>query len=99
MANIHIKRKHNLSRDKAKAIIEKLAEDLKGKLGAAYHWEGDSLRFQRSGASGFIQVKEDEVEVNVQLGMLLTPMRGVIESSINQGFDSALNEAGDSRMV
>ena len=94
MANIHIQREHNLTRSDAKAKVEELAKDLQDKLGANYHWEGDCLRFQRSGASGFIDVKDGLVEVNVKLGLMLTPMKGMIESSIQEGFDVALAETG-----
>lgn len=99
MANIHITRKHNLSHKKAREKVEEIAKDLQGKLGASYHWEGDSLRFHRSGASGSIDVGKDVVEVNVKLAMLLAPMKGIIENSIHDGFDVALAESDDSRLA
>lgn len=91
MANIHIKRKHDLNRTAARAKVEELARSLQEKLGTNYHWDGDCLRFKRTGASGFIDVsREGEVEVDVNLGLVLRPMKGMIETSINEGFDSAL---------
>lgn len=99
MADIQIKRKHALDREQAKAKVEAIARDLKTKLGAEYHWEGDCLCFQRSGASGVIDVKNEVVEVNVKLGMFLKPMKSVIENSINNGFDAALTNSGDSKLT
>ena len=99
MANIHIRRKHNLDNTEAKARVEEIAKDLKGKLGASYRWEGDSLRFKRTGASGSIEVGQGEIEVNVTLGLVLMPMKGVIESTINKGFDSALADSGESKIA
>ena len=100
MANIRIKRKHNLNRDDARVKVEELAKSLQGKLGAEYRWDGDCLRFQRSGASGFIDVRRDgEVEVDVKLGLVLRPMKGMIENSINEGFDTALADTKDSKQA
>lgn len=95
MANIHIKRKHNLSHSEAKVRVEELAKDLKNKLGASYQWDGDSLRFQRAGASGSISIGEQVVEVNVKIGLVLAPMKGMIECSIHEGFDVVLAESSD----
>ena len=99
MAFIHIARKHDLSRNEARAKVEEIAKDLQGKLGASYRWDGDSLCFQRLGASGSIDVREGVVEVNLKLAMLLEPMKGIIESSIEKGFDVALSEPDDNRLA
>ena len=101
MANINLKRKHNLSRDGARAKVEEVAKSLQNKLGVKYHWDGDSLRFERTGASGFIDVgTEGEVDVEVKLGLVLRPMKGIIESAINEGFDTALADSnGDSKLA
>ena len=99
MANIHITRKHNLSRKEAIAKVEEIAKDLQEQLGASYHWDGDSLHFGRSGASGSIDVGKGEVKVSVKLAMLLAPMKGLIESSINKGFDVALAQTDDTRLT
>ena len=93
MANIHIKRKHNLNRADARIKVEELAKTLQGQLGTDYHWDGDCLCFKRTGASGVIDVsREGMVEVDVKLGLVLRPMKGRIESSIHEGFDAALAE-------
>ena len=84
MAKIHIKCSHQLKRDEARTRIEEIAEDLKGKLNAEYAWKGDSLYFQRSGASGYIEVRDNAVECKIKLGMLLSPMKGNIQASIEE---------------
>jgi putative polyhydroxyalkanoate system protein len=90
MAKIHIKRSHNLSRDEARVRVEEIAKELKDKIDADYAWNGDSLKFQRSGASGSIDVGDGVVELNVKLGMLLTPMKGKIEDTVRKHMDVAL---------
>ena len=92
MSNIHIRRRHQLPRAELRKRVEHLAEDLKSKLNADYAWKGDSLRFKRSGASGSIDIAEDAIELNIKLGMMLTPMKGKIEESIKKNLDLALND-------
>ena len=93
MAKIHIKRSHNLSHDEARARVEEIAKDLKGKLDADYAWDGDSLRFKRSGASGSIDVGDGFIELDVKLGMLLAPMKGKIEDTVRKQIDVALADS------
>lgn len=90
MANIHIKRSHTLSHEEARARVEEIAEDLKTKLDADYSWHGDSLRFHRAGASGSIDLGDGFIDLKIKLGMLLTPMKGKIESSIRRHMTVAL---------
>jgi putative polyhydroxyalkanoate system protein len=97
MANIHIKRTHTLPREVVRARVEELARDLKKKLDADYVWDGDSLRFKRSGASGSIDMGDGFVELKIKLGMLLSPMKGKIERSIDENIKVALTDKGDTR--
>jgi len=90
MSTIHIKQPHQLTRDDAKQRVEQIARELRSKLGVDYQWQGNSLQFKRSGASGAIDCGDDFVEVNVKLGMLLTPMKGQIEESIKKNIESHL---------
>ena len=99
MANIHIKRSHKLSPDKARARVEEIAEDLKTKLDAEYSWHGDSLRFHRSGASGSIDLGDGFIEIKIKLGMLLTPMKGPIESSIRKHMNVALADTKGKKLT
>ncbi len=97
MANIHIKRQHHLAHDEAKKRVEEVAEELKKKLDADYAWKGDTLQFKRSGASGSIKLSDEYIELDVKLGMLLTPMKGKIESAITEKLDLALQENLDTK--
>lgn len=90
MANIKIRRQHNLGRSVARQKVEEIASSLQEKLNAKWSWNGDSLTFQRSGASGSVDVGDDYVEFNVKLGMLLTPMKGAIANAIQQKVDTTL---------
>jgi len=95
MAIIHIKQRHELTHDEARKRIEKVAEDLKHKLNADYQWDGDSLRFKRSGASGSIDLSDDQIELKIKLGMLLAPMKPKIERYITENFQSIFSKDKD----
>ena len=48
----------------------------------------------------FLFCRQGEVEVEVKLGLVLRPMKGMIENSINDGFDTALADSpGDSKLA
>lgn len=90
MANINIRRQHHLGRDVARQKVEEIAKSLQSKLNAEWAWQGDQLTFQRSGASGSVEVGDDFVEFKVKLGLLLTPMKSSIESAIQEHVDQSL---------
>lgn len=90
MANIKIRRQHGLGRDLARRKVEEIANSLQEKLNAKWSWSGDTLNFKRSGASGSVDVGDDYVEFNIQLGMLFTPMKGSVENAILKKLDQTL---------
>jgi putative polyhydroxyalkanoate system protein len=87
MPKIDIRRPHQLSRDEARAVVDKVAARMREKFGIEGHWQGDTLSFSRSGASGSIAVADDAIQVKVELGMMLSPLRGMIEQEIHRKLD------------
>jgi putative polyhydroxyalkanoate system protein len=87
MARIDIVRTHTIGREKARKAVDRIAADIASKLQADTRWQGDTLEFNRSGAKGRIDVEDDRVHVNVELGLMLSPMRGVVEQQINSYLD------------
>ena len=84
MATVEITREHSLGKDAAKERAQKMADKLASKLGAECTWREDELTFQRSGVDGSILVGEDSVQVAVKLGMMLTPMAGMVKGEIEK---------------
>lgn len=87
MSKIQIKRHHNLGREQARDRVDKIAKTLKEELEAECSWKNDSLCFERTGATGTIDVSDDYVELNVKLGILLTPIKSTIEKVILKRVD------------
>ena len=90
MARIHVKKPHRLEPEPLRAGVEKLAERLARELSFSYSWHGDRLEFKRSGANGFIALGDDYLELDIKLGMLLSPLKPTIEDKINDYLDRAL---------
>jgi len=79
-----------MSREAVKRQAEELADTLQEKLGAEYFWEDDTLHFSRKHAEGYIQVGDDVVDVEVTLGLVLRPMKGVLENLVLDYLDKHL---------
>ena len=91
MANISIRRHHDLDREHARAAVEEIAAQLGKELKAGYQWQGDCLAFRCPGAHGSIALNPGEVEIVVTLSWLLTPAKTGIERSIQSYLDKALS--------
>jgi len=90
MSNIHIERSHHLGIENARAQVEELAQSLRDELHADYQWNGDSLVFKRAGASGTIDVSADSIRVDIELDLMLSLMKGIIEDRIKRRLDAAV---------
>ena len=95
MAKIHIKKQHNLGREEARARVAEIAKDLEGRLDARCSWKGDCLHFSRSGASGFIELGDGFIDLQLKLGLMLAPMRGKIEQAIRGQIEASLGSPSD----
>jgi len=87
MSEIHLRRKHSIGLKKAKVAAQKVADDLAEEYGVQAQWEGDLLRFSRSGVDGALKVSKNEVVLDAKLGFLLSAFRARIEEHINENFD------------
>jgi putative polyhydroxyalkanoate system protein len=97
VSRIHIKRNHKLGVADARTQVTEIAESLRKELNADYRWAGNRLHFQRTGASGTIDVGEDYIELDIKLGMALGLLKGKIESAINSKLDAAVGGASGTK--
>jgi len=79
---IVVQRHHDLGLTKARHLAETMAQRLQRDYDGSFIWRGDELHFSRTGVSGWVGVTNDRVEVRVELGFLLRPLRGRIEHEI-----------------
>jgi putative polyhydroxyalkanoate system protein len=91
MSEIKVVESHSLPIAKAKAVVQKLADELAAEYGLSSEWHGNTLKFHHSGADGKVQVTDSEIRLAVTLGFLLTPLKGKIIGHIERSFDKLLS--------
>jgi putative polyhydroxyalkanoate system protein len=97
MPDIKMIKFHSLPVSKARALVEKAADDLGREYDLASEWHGDTLRFHRSGVDGAMQVTADEIRLEVTLGWLLRPFKARFVEAIEHNFDGLLAQAAGAR--
>jgi putative polyhydroxyalkanoate system protein len=90
MADIDVKRAHDLGLPGAREAAEKLAADLGKKFDLKGTWSGNVLHFERPGVKGMLAIDEKVMHLTVSLGFLLKAMRGPIEGAITEKLDALL---------
>lgn len=84
MSSIEIRHRNELPPAQARVAVEQAVKSLGERLGLDYRWEGDVLHFTRPGADGRIALVPGEVQVDVRLGMMLSAMKGMVESELRR---------------
>jgi putative polyhydroxyalkanoate system protein len=87
MADIDLKRTHDLGLKAARVAADKMAEDLGKKFGLSGGWTGNTHHFDRPGVTGSLHLTEKELHLTVKLGFLLKVMRGPLEAAIVRELD------------
>lgn len=87
MPSIDIRRPHRLSQTDAHAVIDKVAARMREKFEVRTQWQNGALSFERPGISGKIAIGGDEIHVIAELGMLFSPLKGMIEQEIRRKLD------------
>jgi putative polyhydroxyalkanoate system protein len=87
MSEITIRRKHGKTPADARTSAEHMAAELKEEFDLKYLWDGDVLRFKRSGLAGELVLDGEEVALRIQLGFLLSALKPAIEREVHKFFD------------
>ena len=82
MADISITQQHSLSPDAARTAAQKVADKLAGEYGLNCKWEGDTLRFDRSGVEGSLALSERQAALRIKLGFLMSAFAAPIEQKV-----------------
>ena len=88
MADIDLKREHDLGLPAARKAADRMAEDLGRKFNLVGSWSGNTLHFDRPGVAGTLALTDKHLHLTVKLGFLLKAMRGPIERAVHQELDS-----------
>lgn len=90
MSQIHIRKKHKLGKQGARKTAEQLADSLTSEYKARCSWKDDDLNFSSTGVKGRLHISDDEVEILVDLGLMLRPLKSKIESGIIAQLDDII---------
>ena len=93
MSDIKIRRAHALAPKHARAAADEMSARLSEAFDMEFEWDGEVLRFQRSGLDGHLTLGHKEVMIDAQLGFLLAMMKPTIEQSIHENLDRIFGEA------
>ena len=87
MPSIDIKRSHSLPLADAREKVQRVADHIAERFDVACAWEGNTLKFRRSGVDGEIKLGAKQVHVVAELGFLLSALRGTVEREVNRYLD------------
>lgn len=90
MSQINICRPHQRSVAEVRDAVERLAQSMSSQFQVACRWQGDTLRFSRSGVDGQIHVESDQVRVQASLGLLMSAFAPLVEREIIRHLDEQL---------
>ena len=93
MPDINFIRPYSLPIAVAKARVQKAVDELATEHHLRSEWEGNTLRFDRSGLHGEIRVSDSEIQLQMHLSLLLKPLKGSLVSRIEDKFERLFPEA------
>ncbi|MFK3738195.1 polyhydroxyalkanoic acid system family protein [Massilia sp. TN1-12] len=82
MADISIIQQHTLSQPAARAAAQKVADKLASDYGLQCKWEGDVLRFERSGVEGVLALEPSQAALRIKLGFMMSAFAPAIEQKV-----------------
>jgi putative polyhydroxyalkanoate system protein len=82
MADINIVQQHKLTAVKAREAAQQVADKLAQEYDLACAWDGDVLRFERSGVDGSLTLEKEQAQLQIKLGFMLSAFASTIEGKI-----------------
>ena len=82
MADITIVQEHALSPVKAREAAQVVAYRIAEEYELTCAWDGDVLRFERSGVEGALTLESRQVHMHIKLGFLFSVFSSKIESKV-----------------
>ncbi|SIR26115.1 putative polyhydroxyalkanoic acid system protein [Janthinobacterium sp. TND4EL3] len=82
MADINIVQQHKLTAVKAREAAQQVADKLAQEYELACAWDGDVLRFERSGVDGSLTLEKEQAQLQIKLGFMLSAFASTIEGKI-----------------
>ena len=82
MSEISIIQEHSLSPEQARAAAQQVAQRISTEYGLECKWEGDVLRFERSGVEGALTLDGGRAAMRIRLGFFMSAFAAAIEAKV-----------------
>ena len=82
MSEISIVQEHKLSPEQARAAAQQVAQKLSAEYDLACKWDGDVLRFERSGVEGVLSLEGQRAALKIRLGLFMSAFASPIEAKV-----------------
>ncbi|WP_269618399.1 polyhydroxyalkanoic acid system family protein [Zhongshania sp. BJYM1] len=91
MSNISLRQRHNKNPDELRDLIKQMATKLEERYQISSRWlSNDEVEVVRSGIKGLITLGEQEVKVDIKLGLMMGAFKSKIQSEISRSMAEKL---------
>ena len=94
MSSIRISRTHGTTVKKAREAVEAIAAELAQEFDITHEWDGSVLNFQRAGVQGRMTVGRKTLDIEAELGFLVSMLKPRIEREIHRYCDEQFGPEG-----
>jgi putative polyhydroxyalkanoate system protein len=84
MSTISVSHQHTLGQEEAMKRTHEVMADIGNRLKVDVNWNGPTATFKGTGFSGNAKVLANMITLDLDLSLLLRPMKGKIESRIER---------------
>jgi putative polyhydroxyalkanoate system protein len=82
MNKLEVEIAHQLTCDEARSRISRVTEKLARDYSAECNWDDNRLIVKRKGLQASLNIADDKVHVDLELGMFMRPFAGTIRAGI-----------------
>ena len=93
MADINIVQQHKLTAVKAREAAQQVADKLAQEYDLVCAWDGDVLRFERSGVDGSLTLEKEQAQLQIKLGFMLSAFASTIQGKIAEKMRKVFTES------
>lgn len=84
MSEISIVQEHTLSPEQARDAAQQVAQRIASEYGLECKWDGDVLRFERSGVEGALTLEGQRAAMRIRLGFFMGAFAPAIEAKVTE---------------
>jgi putative polyhydroxyalkanoate system protein len=87
MASFRVTKPYTMPKEELREAAQGLASSLEQQHGVKSRWEGDTVRIKGAGVDGKLSFHDGLIDVSVQLGLLASAFKGVLQREVERYLD------------